>query len=71
MQACLNEEAFRYLARPMPKAFWEIFGLRLADEDCIKTDPRHERRQRTIHMKILSVPSPVDVGGHKVDVRRI
>ena len=36
MQACSNEEALRYLIWSMSKAFWEIFGLRLADEDDIK-----------------------------------
>ena len=45
MQACSNEEALRYLVWSMPKAFWEIFGLRLAGEDCIKLSPFHEERQ--------------------------
>jgi len=63
MQACLNEEALRYLTLSIPKAFWEIFGLRLAEEVCIEMSPHHERIQRTIQMKIPLVPSPVDIGG--------
>ena len=63
MQACSNEEALRYLVWSMPKAFWEIFGLRLAGEDCIKLSPFTKRGKHTVNVVIPSVRSLVYVAG--------